>query len=214
MTEHEEPTAEPGSDGPATAKVPTGRAAADAAAQERDVSGAIQANALAYFMGEEPPPGRDDLIPLDVDFGTRAKPNLQACVFRALAAEEFDKCEALAQSKNERTGVVERIDPFVRWSYVFAYACQQPNLGDALERRRAHLQRVAGGQTEDPKRTPAEAEAELVRIGNDVSGLVREVFRYQPGVLQNASFAIEKRSRMGDEADRSVVEVEAGKTSS
>lgn len=215
----DEDTAEPGRGGGGDgnggpAKVPTGRAAVDATAADREVSGAVQASALAYFMGEEPPPGRDDLIPLDVDFGTRARPNLQPCVFRPLAAEEFDKCEELAQQKNDRTGAVERIDPFVRWSYVYAYACQQPNLGQALEARRGHLQRVAAGQLEDAKRTPAEAEAELERIGNDISGLVREVFRYQPGVLQNVSFTIEKRSRMGDSDDRSVVEVEAGKISS
>jgi hypothetical protein len=169
---------------------PTGPQALEHAAADRDPNPGTQAAALAYFMGDEPPPGRDTPIPLEVDFGAPGHPNFQRCVFRTLANEELVKCEELAQVKNSE-GIVERIDPFTRWSYVFAYACREPDLAQALEARRAKGE-------EHP----------------DTASVVREVFRFQPGVLKNAAFVIEDRSRHADDKERTVREIEAGKGSS
>jgi hypothetical protein len=101
-----------------------------------------------------------------------------------------------SSARNSRTvknseGIVERIDPFTRWSYVFAYACREPDLAQALEARRAKGE-------EHP----------------DTASVVREVFRFQPGVLKNAAFVIEDRSRHADDKERTVREIEAGKGSS
>lgn len=176
---------------PSDPKTPEGADAAAAAAEQRDPGTAVKANALAYFMGDAPPPGRDTVIPLEVDFGPLGAPNFQRCVFRTLAREEIVKCEEFAVVKND-VGEVERIDPFTRWSYLFAYACKDPDLGAALTARRAN----GGGQHPD------------------TASLVREVFRFQPGVLQRVVYKIEEQSRMGQDEKQAVREVEAGKGSS
>lgn len=169
---------------------PRGPAAAEATA-EPGASPRVQAAALAYYMGEEPPPGSRTRLIRDVDLGTPDAPNFQRHVFKLLGAEEIDKCGELAQERDERTGEIVRIVPFRRWCYVFAYACLEPNLGDALARRREN------GTAGELK---------------DTSGIVAEVFRLQPGVLQNVVAEIEAKSRLGESKDRSLVEVEAGKT--
>lgn len=174
-----------------TREAPDGAEAAAAVAEQRDPDAATKANALAYFMGEAPPPGRSTRFPLDVDFGPLGEPNFQRCTFRALAREEIVKCEELALTKNA-AGDVEGIDAFKRWTYIFAYACIDPNLGDALAARRAQAN------------------------GNfpDTAAVVADVFRFQPGVLQHVVYVIERHSRMGEDARQAVREVEAGKDSS
>jgi hypothetical protein len=172
-------------------KEPEGAAAAAAVAEQRDPSAAAKSNALAYFMGDAPPPASHTRIPLDVDFGELGEPNFQRCIFRPLANEEIVKCEDLAVVRNA-AGEIERIDPFTRWSYLFAYSCVDPVLGDALTSRRSN------GGGEHP----------------DTASLVREVFRFQPGVLQRVVQVIERRSRMGQDEKLAVREVEAGKGSS
>lgn len=194
--------------GPGPAAAPTGHDAVAAAAEVKEPSPRVQRNALAFFMGDEPPPGRDHRIPLAVDFGTPEAPNFNQCLFRPLANEELVKCEQLAQVKRE-DGSIERIDPFTRWSYGFAYACLDPNLAPALAHRQQKLEQQIA-QLPDGSDEHREAVAERARL-NDTAGLVREVFRFQPGVLQNVAYKIEERSRLGEDAERSVREVEAGK---
>ena len=177
----------------APAPDPEGAAAVKRVAETRDPSNGAKANALAYFMGEAPPPGRDTRFPLWVDFGELGEPNWQQCTFRPLAQEELVKCEEMATHRND-DGVIDRIDPFTRWSYIFAYSCIEPHLGEALAARRAN-----GGE-----------DAKLP----DTAALVREVFRWQSGVLQKVVYKIEERSRMGQDSEQAVREVEAGKDSS
>lgn len=169
---------------------PEGRAAMEAAAAQKDPNPRVAANALAYFMGEAPPPGSDKTFPLAVDFGPLGEPNFQPCTFRQLSNEQLVKCEELATVKND-AGQIERIDPFTRWSYIYAYASVEPDLGKALEARRAHGENLP-----------------------DTAAIVREVFRYQPGVLQQVVYKIEERSRLGQDSQQAVREVEAGKDSS
>lgn len=169
---------------------PEGAAAVQHVADSKTPSTRAAANALAYFMGHVPPPGRDDRFPLEVDFGTVEAPNFQRCMFRPLAQEQLVQAEESATVKND-VGVIERIDPFVRWSFIFAYACVDPDLGPVLK------ERIEAGEN-----------------FKDTAGLVRDVFRFQPGVLQQTSYKIEERSRMGEDGKQAVREVEAGKGSS
>jgi hypothetical protein len=171
---------------------PEGADAVAKVAETRKPSAEAKANALAYFMGEAPPPGSKTRIPLDVDFGPLGEPNFQRCIFRTLSREEIVKCEELAV-RRDAAGDVEGIDAFVRWAYLFAYACLDPNLGEALVARRA-----AAGEGNFP----------------DTAALVQDVFRFQPGVLQQVVYVIERHSRMGQDSKEAVREVEAGKDSS
>jgi hypothetical protein len=177
-------------DAPEGGTTPEGADAVRAVAESKQPNTKTAANALAYFMGEAAPPGRDDRFPLAVDFGTLEEPNFQPCKFRPLANEELVKCEEMAAVKND-DGVIERIDPFVRWSYIYAYACVAPNLAEALAYRREQKQEFP-----------------------DTAALVRDVFRFQPGVLQQVAYKIEERSRLGQDSKQAVREVEAGKGSS
>jgi hypothetical protein len=167
---------------------PEGEAAVARVAEQRDPGAAAKANALAYFMGDAPPPGKGITFPLDVDFGPLGAPNFQRCTFRTLAREEIVKCDDLAMKRNA-AGDIEGIDGFVRWAYLFAYACVEPDLGAALTARRARSD------------------------GNfpDTGALVQDVFRFQAGVLQRVAYKIEARSRMGEDEAQAVREVEAGK---
>lgn len=182
----------------------TGADAIQAVSADRDPAISTQASALAYFMGEVPPPGRDTRLQREVDFGEVGQPNFQLCTFRILSNEELVKCEQEASVK-DAAGVLQRIDPFIRWSFVFAYACQDPSLGQALTARRQQLQATLQATPGDQ-----EAEALLLRL-TDSSALVREVFRFQPGVLQAVANEIEDRSRLGEDRQKSIREVEAGK---
>lgn len=170
---------------------PDGAAAVAAVAEQRNASAAVKANALAYFMGDAPPPGKGVTFPLDVDFGPLGEPNFQRCTFRTLAREEIVKCDDLAMRRNA-AGDVEGMDGFVRWSYLFAYSCVDPELGAALTARREK------GDGNFP----------------DTGALVQDVFRFTPGVLQRVAYKIEQRSRMGEDEALAVREVEAGKDSS
>jgi len=179
---------------------PEGADAVKDAATNPSPSPQVAASALAFFMGDAPPPGStpDDHFPLSIDFGTVARPNFQTCTFRPLDNEELVKCEELATVKDD-AGQITRIDPFTRWSYVYAYACITPDLDGVLRAR------IEKGDTVNPK---------TGRPWVDTADLVRHVFRKQPGVLQQASHAIEERSRLGQERGSAVREVEAGKGSS
>jgi hypothetical protein len=168
---------------------PNGADAVAEVAEKRDPGQAVKANALAYFMGQAPPPGRDKRILLDVDFGPLGEPNLQRCVFRPLSNDELMKCDDLAESTNG-TGEKQR-DIFKRWSYVYAFACVDPDLGEALTARGG-----PGGEF------------------SDTAALVREVFRFQAGVLGQVVYYIERYSRTAIDSDTAVREVEAGKGSS
>lgn len=197
------------SDDPTDAKPPTGFDAVKVAA-DGDPSPAAAFNALAYFMGDEAPPGADEMVTMDMDFGRKDKRPVRV-VCRSLALEELDRCSALAREALENQPKMGDLGlGFVRWSYVFAYACQQPNLGEALTARRVELQRKAQDAS-DPV-AAAEAEAEL-KLLSDTASLVRIVFRKRPGVLQHAVFAVEAKAKLGQDGVESisVVEVEAGK---
>jgi hypothetical protein len=185
-------------------KPPAGLDAIRAAAGG-DPSPAAAFNALAYFMGEEEPPGVDDLITLDMDFD-RADGRKVRVVCRSLVVEELDKCAELARNALEKAPAMQDLGlGYFRWSYVFAYACTSPDLGEAFRARRAMLQPLAEGGD-------AEAAATLKGL-TDSAALVRLVFRKRPGILQHVCFQIEAKAKLGDTgADSvSVVEVEAGK---
>lgn len=167
---------------------PEGAAAVAAVAEQRQPSAEAKANALAYFMGKAPPPGRDVRFPLDIDFGPLGDPNFQRCIFRPLSNDELMKCDELAEKTSD--GETTR-DIFKRWSYVYAYACVEPNLGEALAAR-------GGPGGEFP----------------DTAAIVRDVFRFQPGVLGQVVYRIERHSRTAIDSAEAVREVEAGKDSS
>lgn len=185
----------------ATGGPPEGKAAM-LEASKGDPSPGTAFNALAYFMGDEPPPGIDDSIPFRLDFG-RGDGQLVAVTCRSLELEEMDRCTKLARDAIDKHPEMGDLGiGFIRWSYIFAYACQEPNLGQALTARRAKAQ--------------AEGDEELLKQLVDTAALVRLVFRKRAGVLQNVAFKIEEKAKLGDAGASSVsiAEVEAGKASS
>lgn len=192
-------------------KPPTGLKAVEAAAAGNP-SPAAAMNALAYFMGDEPPPGTDDIITEQMDFG-RSDGRLVEVKMRSLAIEELDRCAHLAAKSIETNPDLADLGlSFIRWSYVFAYACIDPNLGEALTARRQAAQELS----QDPDPVKASEGRDMLKRLTDTASIVREVFRKRGGILQRAVFEVEKKAKLGDhgEGSVSVVEVEAGKASS
>lgn len=172
---------------------PTGSAAVRAVAGSTAPSSGATANALAFFMGDEPPPGADDLLPLRVDFGKPGAPDFRDCTFRLLDNEEF---VAAAQAARVVAGDAQRIDPFINWSYVFAYACVEPDLGAILTARRAR------GDVDIDQQPFA-----------DTAAIVRSVFRKRTGPLRAVVDLLDAQSRTAEDADTLVQQVQAGKDS-
>jgi hypothetical protein len=172
---------------------PTGAAAAKAVATSTKPTPEATANALAYFMGDEPPPGRDERIPLQVNFGSPEEARWATCTFRRLSNEEF--VAAADASMVTRAGA-RTIDPFVNASFVIAYSMVEPDLGEILQARR----QKGDDQTDEGPLT-------------DTAMLVRHVFRWQAGVATAIMDKIDERSRTGEPAKNLVLEVEAGKGS-
>lgn len=175
---------------------PTGARAVEHVAASMNPDAEVTANALAFFMGDEPPPGRDDLIRLAVDFGKPDEPDMRLCVFRPLGHEEFVAASIAARVVDADSQGGKRIDPFLNASFVFAYACVQPDLSVALARRRERGDKQPDG-------TPF----------TDTAAVVRDVFRYREGPLQAVSAMLDRESRNSEEADKLVRQIEAGKES-
>lgn len=177
---------------PTEGSTPTGAAAVRAAANG-DPSPAAAAAALAYFMGDEEPPGSDDVLHLEVEMKA-GQPKVRY-TFRSLGIEELDKCAQQAADAIRKGDVGDLGAGFVRWSYVFAMACIDPDLAHALAARRQR-----------------EKDPDVLKQLGDTAGLVRLVFRKRAGILQQASYEIERAAKLGEAGDAvSVVEVEAGK---
>lgn len=173
---------------------PTGRAAVANVAATKQPSPAAASNALAFFMGDEPPPGSEERISLNVDFGKKGKPDMRSCVFHPLSAEEFVACATAATVKDPDALAGQRIDPFNNASHIFARACLEPDLGAVLAKRRERGDVGGDGQP-------------IV----DTAGVVRDVFRFLPGVVSAVANVIDNHSRMNEDTDELVREIEAGK---
>lgn len=184
-----------------TPPAPPAATGADAvkATAEGTASDAERANALEFFMGDAPPPNAAKTFRLKVDFGELGAPNLQECVFRTLDLEEMDKAEQLGLKAANEGKAGDLGAAFVRWSYVFAYSCETPDLSAAL----AHRKSKAKDKEERDRLT-------------DTAALVREVFRRSAGPLSQACRAVERHSRLGQAGleQIGVEEIEAGKDSS
>lgn len=173
---------------------PTGSAAVRAVAGSTSPSAGATANALAFFMGEEPAPGSEDLVTLRIDFGAPGAPDFRECVFRLLDNEEFVAAAQAAQVSNG--GGDQRIDPFVNWSLVFAYACVKPDLAAILADRRARGDLDVTGQP-----------------FADTAAIVRSVFRKRTGPLRAVVDRLDAESRTSERGENLVQQVEAGKGS-
>lgn len=174
--------------------VPQGRAAVQHIASTTNPSPRAAASALAFFMGDEPPPGSEDVITMNIDFGPPGKPDVRSCVFRPIDNEQFVKAAEVAMVATPDGG--SRIDPFVNWSVAFAYACVEPDLAPILEARRAR----------------GDVDVDGNPFG-DTSAIVRSVFRKRPGPLRAVMNKLEAASRMGEKDDDLVQQIEAGKGS-
>jgi hypothetical protein len=174
-----------------------GAKGADDLAGNRTPSPRATANALSYFMGEEPPPGSGDVIAMEVDFGKKGAPDFRSCTFRVLDNEQFVAAADAAIVADPKAPNGQRINPFVNWSYVVAYAAVDPDLGAILQARRE------AGTDKNPDGTPFE----------DTSALVRSIFRKRPGVLRAVMNRIDEESRMDEQPDKLVRLIEAGKDS-
>lgn len=174
---------------------PTGARAADVVAGTTNPSPRATANALSYFMGEEAAPGTGDVITMDVDFGKKGSPDFRTCTFRVLDNEEFVTAAELAVVTDLNAPGGQRVNPFVNWSYVVAYAAVDPDLGTILRARRE------AGTDKNPDGTPFE----------DSAALVRSIFRKRPGVLRAIMNRIDEESRMDEQPDKLVRLIEAGK---
>jgi hypothetical protein len=182
---------------------PQGDGAINEVGGSREPSLDAQHNALAYFMGDVPAPGKKTRLEREVNFGEPGGPdNFQMCIFRTLANEEIVKCEQEATVRDDNG---ERVVPFSYWSYVFAYSCQSPNHAQALFGRKQKLQAALTANPED-----GEAEAEFRRL-TDTAALVREVFRFTSGVIQAVAGEISPLSKVGEDKEKLLREVEAGK---
>lgn len=171
---------------------PHGPAAAAHVASVTNPSPRASQNALAYFMGEEPPPQSQKRIPLDVNLaGPDDDEAWTTVVLRPLANEEF-----VAAAKASRMADTGGIDPFVNASFVFAYACLEPELGGVLAARTER-----GDAGPDGKPFP------------DTAAIVRDVFRFIPGVVIAAANKLDDLSRTSEDPDKLVRLIEAGKDS-
>jgi len=164
---------------------PEGADAVASVAEQTKPSPQVAASALAFFMGDAPAPASAYRLPLEVDFGEPGAPNFQPCVFKALEAEQLTAAEEIARVMKD--GVLERIDPFTRWCVLFAYACVEPNLPQALAARQAKGEKVS-----------------------TTADVVARVFRNQPGVLQAVVYKLEAIARFDTDGQNAVREVAAG----
>lgn len=185
-------TTDPTDDGP---DAPTGSDAVREVATSTSPSPQATANATAFFMGDEPPPGKADRIPMLVNFGSPAKPRWANCVFRTLGHEEFVAAANAGLVDDENAPGGKRLDPFRNWSHVAARAILEPDLGPIL---RARIERK-----DEDEEGPI----------TDTAQLLRGVFRYSEGTLRAIMDKVDERSHMGTEADKLVLEIEAGKDS-
>lgn len=173
---------------------PTGHAAIAHVAASKTPGAQATANALAFFMGDEPPPGRDERIHLEVDFGKPDAPDLRTCVFRPLSNEQFVAAAVAARLPDKDAIDGTRIDPFLNWSFAFAYACVDPDLTAVLAARRERADVAIDGQP-----------------FTDTASLVRDIFRYRSGSLRAVMDALERESRMQEDGAKLVRQIEAGK---
>jgi hypothetical protein len=174
-------------------QAPEGAAAVAAVAEQgENASSEVRVNALAYLMGEEPPPntGQAGRFPLDVDFGSYGDPRLATITFKALTSDELDRADQMASEVDPVTKRDRGINVFKRSCIIMAMAQVDPPLGPIVERRNA--------------------EGGAKRVA-DASHLLMDLFARSAGVPLRVENHIRRRSRMDFDDDQTVREIEAGK---
>jgi hypothetical protein len=163
----------------------TGSDLIDAAAAGDRLAPQESDDLLAYFLTNQGLPGDTEVTALSVELGHGQSTRKFSCEVKAVEWSEWQ--DAIERATNEKTGGFDR---FVSSSWVVARALVTPKLGPTIVRM----------QSENSDTAPADAAA-----------LLRRMFRKQSGALLELAAKVLELSKLANDGESSVKEIEAGK---
>lgn len=177
----------------------TGENLIDAAAGGEPLTPRESDDLLSYYLSNDEMPGDTDVTPLTVRLGHGARAREFACEVHAIEWKEWQ--DAIERSTDKATGDFDR---FVSSSWVVARALVKPKLGPTVVAQQNEAKGNDDGKIAGPN-------GARVDPPTDAADLLRRMFRKQSGALLELSAKVLELSKLANDGERAVKEVEAGK---